>query len=340
MVNIVDVQAVHPRPDEAPPGWRRWLGQVAVRVDTDEGICGYGVGAGGVAATTIINELLRPGLVGQACTPIEDIWRFMYRATMPYGRKGLAVMALSGVDLALWDIHAKSADVPVVVALGGEPETELAVYRTASPDPVLDAANGFGAFKLAVPGDWGIDEVVREVSSARAALGGDVTLMIDVGMRWSLEGAIEAVDRLAPLDLAWIEEPLPPDDLDAYARLVARSPVPIAGGEHEYTTEGFARILEAGAHDIVQPDVTWCGGMSVLAGVYELAAQFDVEVCPHRGGEAWAAHAVAAYGGRHPAEEPRPWLTWVDGQPPMGNGRMRISNAPGFGVDLSSLPWG
>jgi L-rhamnonate dehydratase len=132
-----------------------------------------------------------------------------------------------------------------------------------------------------------------------------------------------------------MEEPLTTDDLGAYAELTRRSPVPIAGGEHEYTEHGFRELAERGVFSVWQPDATWVGGMTQMRAIYALAAQHAVRVCPHRGAEVWGLHAIAALDAQPLAESPRPWITWLRGQPPILDGFIELPDRPGFGVDVA-----
>lgn len=339
MAKIVDVQAVQPSPETAPPGWRRWCGQVAVRVTSDDGLTGYGVAGGGVASTTLVNHLLNEQLSGHEADDIQGVWDAMYQATLPYGQKGLAIMALSGIDLALWDRSAKAAGARVADVLGIGDIEAVPAYKTETSDPSGDLARGYLGIKVAARDGMGADAAVREVSQLRERLGSDCRIMVDVGMRWDLGTTLAFIASAEQYNLEWLEEPLPADDLEGYQVLVSQSPVPIAGGEHEFTAKAFERIMEIRAHDVVQPDVTWCGGMTEMVKIIELAGQYGVRVCPHRGGEAWALPAIAAMLPGELAEEPRNWLDWVVGQPPMSSDGFHLSDEPGFGVCLDELPW-
>jgi L-rhamnonate dehydratase len=178
------------------------------------------------------------------------------------------------------------------------------------------------------------DEVTRRVAEAREAVGPGVMLSFDAFMEWDLPAARRMAQRLAPYDLAWLEEPLPVDDLAGYAELSCTSPIPIAGGEHESTMAGFGELIDRRLHHVLQPDACWCGGMTVLAWVYERARQAGLRVCPHRGAEVWGLHAIAALDPEPLAETGRPWMTWVGGQPAVQDGTVRLSDRPGFGVEI------
>src|SRR5438045_867626 len=130
-MKISDVRAVQPIAAGSPPDWRTSLGQILIAIDTDAGLTGYGVGGGGRAGVHVVRTVLRDLLLGRDPEPIGALWRAMYDATLPFGRKGLAVMALSGVDLALWDLRGKAERRPVVELLGGRAGRPVPAYHTA-----------------------------------------------------------------------------------------------------------------------------------------------------------------------------------------------------------------
>ena len=160
--------------------------------------------------------------------------------------------------------------------------------------------------------------------------------MLDAFMGWDVETSLDIARRVEPYGLEWLEEPLP---LDGYERLGRESPVPIAGGEHEYTARAFEGLMKRGVHRIYQPDVCWCGGLTQLISIYELAAHYGYRVCPHRGSEVWALHAISALDPDPLAESGRPWMDWVQGQPLIVNGMIELSDAPGFGVTFDESLW-
>ncbi len=336
-MKITAVRACQP-PCASPPDWRTALGQILVAVETDAGLVGYGVGGGGAAAVHIVATVLRDLLLGQDAEPVEAHWQAMYRATLPFGRKGVAIMALSGVDLALWDLRGKAARRPVAQLLGGPIRTRLPTYTTVWDD-IPDALIGqHTAFKIHL-GAGDLDALVDVVRRARARVGPQVALMVDAWMKWDVAFTLRFADRVAPCRLDWIEEPLPPDDLAGYAELARHAPVPIAGGEHEFTAAAFAELIRQRLHQVVQPDVCWCGGLTELVKIYRLGREHGVRVCPHRGGEIWALPALAALDPAPLAESGRPWMTWVGGQPPIVAGHIDVPTAPGFGVAIDDAVW-
>jgi len=348
-MRITDVRAVQPPSEGGPQDWRATLGQILVAVEMDTGVRGIGVGGGGMAGVHVIESTLRPLLVGEevdGVAEIERLWEKLWHATLAYGRKGLAIMAISGIDLALWDAVARAADVSVYQLLRGViPESGTPLDGTArsggvvrvpcyitGPAPEDAVARGFRAVKLPC-GTMTPEESIARVADVRRRVGPDVQLMVDAFGRWDLRGSLRAADAMARHDVGWLEEPLPPDDLEGYAKLAAQSPVPIAGGEHEYTVHGFRELAAHGAHHVWQPDVCWTGGLTQLRAIYALARVHGVRVVPHRGAEVWSLHAIAALDPDPLAESGRPWLTWLHDQPQPEAGYVAVPGTPGFSVE-------
>ena len=332
---ITHVRAVQPEADRVPAGWRGTVGQILVRIDADVGLLGCGVGGGGAAGIHVVHTVLREVLMGANAEDVEGLWDAMYRHTAAYGRKGIVMMAISGADLALWDLRGKRANKPLVEVLGG---TRMAVpsYRTGARKGLEDAlAQGYKAVKFgigAMDPHRELDAIADLFADVRAVVGADIRVMCDASMAWDVEGALRAAERLAEFNLTWLEEPLLPEDFEGYERLMRESPIPIASGEHEYTARGFETLMQRGLHAIYQPDVCWCGGLTELVKIYELAKRYDVEICPHRGGEVWALHAIAALDPEPLAESGRPWMTWVRDQPEVIDGKIAPGEGAGFGV--------
>ena len=366
-MKIIDVRAVQPATPGSPDDWRTQLGQIVVEVRTDEGLCGIGGGGGGAAGIHVVQTVLRDLLIGCDAAPVEELHERMLRHTVFYGRKGLVVMAISGVDLALWDLRGKTAGAPVARLLNAEVdlsrpiETYATVFDDADAHEALAA--GHRAIKLHVerfgdrPAAATIAELVERVRSGlsdnqpqdgkggqavqgtRADDGTRTPIMIDAFARWDVDTTLRIAEAVAPLDVDWIEEPLPPDDLDGYALLAEQSPVPIAGGEHEFTADGFRQLIDRRLHQVLQPDVNWCGGLTTLVQVYAMARDAGLRVCPHRGCEPFALPALAALDPRPLAESPRKWFTCLHGAPQIRSGVIHPSDQPGFGVSVDASIW-
>lgn len=334
-MKITDVRAMVPRGTNEPRDWRTAMAQIAVVVETDGGISGLGVGGGGLAGIHIIDTVLRGVLIGAEPSDIEGLWEKMYRATLPFGRKGLPIMALSGVDLALWDLAGKAAGKPVYELLGGLKNPVMPAYASIGSVVTDEAERGFKHVKLHMPRPSpGHEENVAVVRRARETLGPEIKLYTDSFLAWTLEETLRLADAFVEYGVEWIEEPLSPDDLDGHAELVRRSPIPIAGGEHEYNEIGFRELLRRKALTVWQPDACWCGGMTQLRNIVALGQEAGIWVVPHRGVEVWGLHAIAALSDNPLAESGRPWVTWLRGQPTIEDGLIKPSDAPGFGVEL------
>jgi len=339
---ITRIRAVQPPTPGSPSDWRTQLGQIAVEVQTDTGLCGYGVGGGGASAVHVIETVIRDLLMGRDAEHVESLHQEMCRHTTFYGRKGLVVMAISGVDLALWDLRGKSRDQSVAELLADEFDfrrpvpTYMTVFDEAAAQAALNA--GHRAIKLHVErfGDRPAATAIAQlVEKTRRRLGEDAEIMLDAFARWDVESSLQVAELIAPFRVTWLEEPLPPDDFPGYAKLVKESPVPIAGGEHEYLADGFQRLIDERLHAVLQPDVNWCGGLTTLIEIYKMARQADVRVCPHRGCEPFALPAIAALDPQPLAESPRQWFTCLAGAPVATAGVIQTSHKSGFGVSIS-----
>jgi L-rhamnonate dehydratase len=342
-MKIRDVRACQPPSPEAPPDWRSSLGQILVAIETTDGLVGFGVGGGGAAAFHVIRAVFRDMLAGRDVEPVEEHWERLYRASVAYGRKGLAIMALSGIDLALWDLRGKAAGKPIHELLGGARHRRMPMYASLGDDPASAVAAGFTAVKLHLPpirSDGDRAAVVQAVREARNAIGPNVRLMADAFMNWDVETALALAGPFSELGVEWLEEPLLPDDFAGYAELARLAPIPIAGGEHEYTAAAFRELADRRLHSVLQPDVTWCGGMTELVKIYAIAAEHGLKVCPHRGAEIWALHAIAALEPIDPLPEAgRKWITWLRGQPQLDRGWITVPDGPGFGVGVDENSW-
>jgi len=339
-LKITAVRTLQPIAENSPPDWRTSLGQILVIIETDTGLTGYGVGGGGAAGMHVIDAVLADLLIGEDPDNIEDHWQNMYAATLAFGRKGIAIMAISGVDLALWDLKGKAANKPVAELLGGTTGQPLPTYATVWDTVSEEDAASHQAFKVHL-GKRSVDELVTAVEQARTAIGPDKDLMVDAWMFWDIETTLKVAEKLLPLGVVWIEEPIPADDFKGYAILRDECPIPIAGGEHEFTSAAFEYLISEKLHQVLQPDVNWCGGLTELIKIYDSAQKSGLRVCPHRGSELWALHAVAALDDNPLAESGRPWMGWVEGQPQITNGTIQLSDAPGLGViiDEENLPY-
>jgi len=341
-MKIIGVKAWQPPTPGSPPDWRTQLGQIIVEVQTESGLSGIGVGGGGAASIHVIHTVLHDLLIGRDASAVEELHRAMNEHTQFYGRKGLVVMATSGVDLALWDLRGKAAGVPVAKLLNPNVNlaAAIATYGTVFSEREIDAALAVGheALKLHVE-SYGrqpdVGKLVAFVRGVRERIGPKKSLMIDAFCMWDIETTVRIAEAVAPYKIDFLEEPLPPDDLDGYAELVKRVSIPIAGGEHEYLTRGFKELIDRRLHAVLQPDINWCGGLTTVVDVYRMAKAAGIKVCLHRGCEPFALHALAALDPQPLAESPRTWFNCLRGAPQIERGVIRLNHAPGFGVSIA-----
>jgi L-rhamnonate dehydratase len=336
--------------DDYDPNRNRWFGpfsqlsgSILVEIKTTGGLTGYGLGGGGSAAVHVIETHLKDLLLKADPANIELLWDQMYNSSLFYGRKGIAIQAISGIDLALWDLAGKTANQPVYKLLGGKTKDRVPVYLT-SKKVELGLDKGIRAYKLPIDsspheGKEGMRKAVAEIEAARKAIGPDAELMIDVLCRWNVPYTMEMADRLAPSKLMFIEEPLNPDDLAGYHQLCQRiETTKIAHGEHEYTRYGFENLITRKAAHILQPDITWSGGLTELRRIAALAQAAQLPIIPHRGGSLFGLHFILAtpncnlaesFGIGEPGNEMMQAMS-----PKFADGHIYPSDKPGFGLSL------
>ncbi|MBO0779402.1 MAG: mandelate racemase/muconate lactonizing enzyme family protein [Ktedonobacteraceae bacterium] len=271
-----------------------------IRVHTDEGLVGLGeVDSSPTVAKAIIDAPpshslargLRDILLGQDPFDVQMLWRKMVEGTIYFGRAGAALQAISGVDIALWDIVGQATGQPIHKFLGGSYRDRVRVYASAiMPETVKEvheqvnylADEGYTAIKLG----WGPLGRVSEnldielVRAARAAAGSN-DLMIDIGLVWDAAQATRMARRFEEFNLFWLEEPLPPDDLAGYAKLADSVDIRIAAGEQETTYQGFIDLIEKGHVDVVQPDLARAGGLTPAVRLAQYAYDHNILCVPH-----------------------------------------------------------
>ncbi len=326
------------------------LGTVVVELETRGGATGFGVSTGGWPAAWVITKHLSRFIVGQTPWDVEKLWDQMYRATLYYGRKGLVMNAISAVDLALWDTLGQIRQEPVYAMIGGAVREELEFYATG-PRPDLAKDLGFIGGKLPLQygpasGEEGLQQNVEKFRAMRQRVGKDFWLMYDCWMALDLPYAIHLADALMPYKPRWLEECFPPDDIWSYQALRhhVAGKTHISTGEHEATRWGFRWLLESGAADFIQPDVTWCGGLTELIKIGALADTFGAWVIPH-GSSVYSYHFVltrtnspfSEFLMMHPkASEVVPMFSpLLINEPIPVNGRLAVPDRPGFGVELN-----
>jgi L-alanine-DL-glutamate epimerase-like enolase superfamily enzyme len=364
-MKITEVEAIvlrQPAVDEAIADGSQ--DDLIVRVHTDAGIVGIGEVDSAPEVVKAVIEApashaiasgLRHVLIGEDPLDIESLWWKMYRASIYYGRRGVAVHAMSGIDIALWDIKGKHLGQPISALLGSPRRDRVRAYAsTLMPDTETEVGDkvaglieqyGFTAVKLGwgpLGQDWQHD--IRLAKAARQAAGDNVDILIDAGLGYGDDAptAIRVARELEQLGIFWLEEPFLPDELGAYAELADTVDIRVAGGEEEATRWGFVELIERGHVDVVQPDVTRCGGLTEALRIADLAASHQVTCVPH----AWKSGIIKAASLHLNAVLPEalfqeycvaetPINTYLTRQRlPLKDGYVDVPTAPGLGVDL------
>jgi L-alanine-DL-glutamate epimerase-like enolase superfamily enzyme len=319
---------------------------VTARVRDEEGAEGtgytYTVGAGGAAVHALVARDLAPILVGRDADRIESLWQAMWWALHYGGRGGAQLLAISAVDIALWDLRARRQGAPLWRVLGGFDPRVPCYAGGIDLDLSLDAllrqtdenlARGFRAIKMKVGRPSLADDVAR-VRAMRAHLGPEFPLMVDANMRWSVDEAIRAARALADSAPVWLEEPTIPDDVPGHTRIVREGGLPIAAGENLHTIYEFRQLIAAGGVTFPEPDVTNCGGVTAFMKVCHLAEAFNLPVTSH-GAHDLTVHLLAAVPNRAYLEAHGFGLDRFIAEPLRIEAGMAVApDRPGHGVEL------
>lgn len=263
-----------------------------VEVVTDEGISGFGECYGPPRPNRGMVEHYAPLLIGESPFAIELHWERLYNHLRDHGRKGLAVQALSGIDIALWDLKGRALGLPIHSLMGGPLRIRVRAYATGlyrrrrddheaylREEAASYAADGFTAMKLKT--GWGIAEDVALTRALRNEIGPVIGLMVDANHAYDAAAAIAYARAVEDLDIAWFEEPVAPEDHEGYRELKAATRIPIAGGECEFTRWGFRRLLTERLVHVLQPDTCSAGGLSECKKIADMATAFGVRYVPH-----------------------------------------------------------
>jgi D-arabinonate dehydratase/D-galactarolactone cycloisomerase len=260
-----------------------------VEIETDAGITGYGVGRPKAAERAFRAEF-GATLIGRDPLMIEAIWKDLWSPKL-HGRRGIETRALSGLDMALWDIRAKVAGLPLYKLAGGY-RRSVPVYTAGgyyAPGKGLKELQqemvgyvelGSRAVKMKV-GAVSITEDVERVKAVRAAVGPDIKLMVDANCAYRSYEAISLARRIEDQDIFWFEEAVQPDDYDGFKRIAAASSITQATGENEYTKHGFRDLIATQAIGILQPDVRYTGGVTEFIKIAAMADANGIDICPH-----------------------------------------------------------
>ncbi len=314
------------RPFTSSRGWLyKTRGSCIVEIETADGIVGWGECYGPSAvARAYIDTQFAPRIIGRDAFDIEVIWEDLYNRIKDYGGEGMAASALSGIDIALWDIVGKSCNKPIHKLIGGAQRSQVQCYATGlyfiDMDRLVEEAveeareyveQGFTAIKMKIGlGDPKLD--VRRVAAVREAVGEGVRLMVDANHCFTVPQAIRLGREFEALGIEWFEEPISPEDIDGYVEVTRALDMAVAGAENGFTRWGFRDIIVRKAMDIVQPDVCAAGGISECRKIATLASAHGVECVPHAWGSAIGLAAtlqfLAALPDQPPSFRPMPPL--------------------------------
>lgn len=337
---------------------------VLVEVETDDGLVGYGeaIARRGAAMTrAAVESLLGPQLVGEDPANIEGLWVKMMNLLRRWGHtRGTVVEAISGVDTALWDLNGKAQGRSIAALLHGAGRREVACYASsvymADVDTMVREAaqqveRGFRAIKIKIgrsADQTGIAADLSAVAEIRRAVGDAIELMVDANGAYDAATAIRVARQLERDRIAWMEEPVPPDDREGYARVHAMTAIPLATGETEFSLFAFRELIERRLIDVVQPDAARCGGITGMRQIATLAYAHNLALAPHTGfsggiSQAAALQAAAAAPALYTFE-----YMFIDNPvrelfrepyPTPHNGMLPVPDGPGLGlaVDLERV---
>jgi D-galactarolactone cycloisomerase len=359
--------AILRHPLSRPFGFSQWWFDARacclVMVRTDVGLTGYGECYGPPEPIKALIDSLYTPLILLGADPLagDVLWERMYNRVRDYGQKGLAVEAISGIDIALWDIKGKATGLPIHVLLGGAFRESVEAYATGLyftrvddlPGALAAEASGyveqgFRAVKMKV--GLGLAADTANLRAVRRAIGPEIRLMADANHAYDPKEAIRLGRVMEDLGLYWFEEPVPPEDIDGYIEVKAALDVPIAGGEAEFTRYGFRSLLNRRAVDIVQPDTCSAGGLTECRRILALALANGIQYTPHVWGSsvglAASLHLAATVPDNPPSLHPTPLLFEFDRTENLfrdhlattpivlTDGRLAVPTGPGLGIEI------
>lgn len=358
------VSAPMARPFTSSRGWLyKSRGSCIVEIETADGIVGWGECYGPSAvAKAYIDTQFAARVFGRDPFDVEVIWEDLYNRIKDYGARGMVTSAMSGIDIALWDIIGKTVDKPIHKLIGGAHRTEVTSYATGlyfiDMDRLIEEAveeareyvdEGFVAIKMKIGlGSPKLD--IERVAAVRRAIGDDIRLMVDANHCFTVPQAIRIGRELEQLNVEWFEEPISPEDIDGYVEVTRALDMAVAGGENEFTRWGFRDLVVRKAMDIVQPDVCAAGGISECRKIATLASAHGVECVPHAWGSAIGLaatlHFLAALPDQPPSFRPMPpLLEFEQTENPFRDrlsrqpivqvrGKVQIPTGAGLGIDV------
>ncbi|KLK94468.1 mandelate racemase [Microvirga vignae] len=333
-----------------------------VEIICEDGTVGWGECLGPALPNAAVVRAYASALIGRNPLETEVIWSELYNLLRDQGQRGLTVTALSGIDIALWDIKGKHLGVPVSLLLGGRFRESVRAYATGffrkdgvdrAADVAQEAARyvdeGFHAVKIKI--GFNVEEDLRAIEALREALGPDIRLMIDANHGYDVLEAIELGKRAAACKVDWFEEPVVPEQLGAYRAVREGQPIPVAGGETWHGRHGMLEPLATRAVDIIQPDICGTGGFTEMRRIADLAALYGVRCVPHVWGTGIAIAAGLQFIAALPPNPQRvnpiePILEFDRTHNPFRqavltraiehqSGVVRIPDGPGLGIEIN-----
>lgn len=299
-MKITDVKAIMLKLPEISSAADGTQDDLIIVVETDEGITGYGeVDTAPLVGKAIVEAYMSHGtcyglkqiVVGSDPFDHEQIWHDMWAMTYYYGRSGPVIHAMSGIDMAIWDIMGKAVGKPVHKLLGGTYTDKVQPYASALMPETRDevimmvekyASLGFTAIKFGWgPLGYNVRFDLELIETARKTASDSMEIMIDIGKRYKLKQALQVARVLEQMNISWLEEPLPAEDFIGYKRLTESTSLTIASGEEESGRLAFSRLIKESHIDIIQPDISRCGGLTEVRKIATLAADHNVMLVPH-----------------------------------------------------------
>ena len=358
------VSAPVERPFTSSRGWLyKTRGSCIVEIETNDGVVGWGECYGPAAVSkAYIESQFAPRIIGRDAFDVEVIWEDLYNRIKDYGPRGMVTSAMSGIDIALWDIIGKSCGKPIHKLIGGAQRSEVTAYATGLyfidmerlvEEAVEEARDyveqGFVAVKMKIGlGDPKLD--IRRVAAVREAVGDTTRLMVDANHCFTVPQAIRLGRELEQLNVEWFEEPISPEDIDGYVEVTRALDMAVAGGENEFTRWGFRDLVVRKAMDIVQPDVCAAGGISECRKIAALASAHGVECVPHAWGSAIGLAATLQFLAALPDQPPsfrpmppllefeqceNPFRDYLSVEPIVQlRGQVKIPTGPGLGIEI------
>jgi L-alanine-DL-glutamate epimerase-like enolase superfamily enzyme len=275
--------------------FHQWL---TCEIETEDGTIGIGNAA--LAPTVVkkaIDDWYAPMVIGEDPFDYAYIWEKMYRRTHAWGRKGIGMIAISAIDLAIWDLMGKLTKKPVFKLLGGRTKDKIPVYysklysgsiKSMQKEAEEEKKRGYQGFKARAgfgpkDGMKGMRENIKRIEALREVLGYDVDLMLDCYMGWNLDYTKRILPMLEKFEMRWLEEPVIADDINGYVELNAMGIIPISGGEHEFSVIGCQQLMEKKAVSVLQYDTNRVGGITAAQKINAIAEAYQIPVIPHAG---------------------------------------------------------